>query len=153
MAVTIRQANPADIPAILRIEHAARSAAHWTAQEYERLVETGFVLLREEDGTLQGFIAAREIVGEWELENVVVGAAFQRQGIADGLMRALVRHTAGQAAKAIWLEVRESNLAARALYEKHEFLKTGKRSRYYKDPEEDALTYTFQFGKEPSHTV
>jgi len=153
MPVPVRQASVADIPAILRTERAAKSAAHWMPHEYERLIKTGLVLLREEDGALEGFVAVREIACEWEIENIVVGEAFQRRGVADELMRALLRHAGEQAAEAIWLEVRKSNQAARALYEKHGFLQTGKRSRYYKDPEEDAILYTFHFRKDAEGSV
>ena len=45
----------------------------------------------------------------------------------------------GRGAAAVFLEVRESNQAARALYEKWAFLESGRRPRYYKDPEEDAI--------------
>jgi len=48
-------------------------------------------------------------------------------------------------AKAIFLEVRESNRAARALYEKWAFTEEGRRKSYYKDPEEDALILKFSF--------
>jgi len=48
-------------------------------------------------------------------------------------------------AEAVFLEVRESNLAARRLYEKWAFVESGVRRRYYRDPEEDAVTYRFTF--------
>jgi len=43
--------------------------------------------------------------------------------------------------KSIFLEVRKSNQAARAFYEKWGFIQTGYRSRYYRDPLEDAVLY------------
>ena len=48
-------------------------------------------------------------------------------------------------AGAVFLEVRESNRAARALYEKWAFLESGRRRGYYKDPEEDAILYRLDF--------
>ena len=44
-------------------------------------------------------------------------------------------------ARTILLEVRESNSAARKLYEKCGFVQSGRRQRYYKQPEEDAILY------------
>jgi len=44
-------------------------------------------------------------------------------------------------AEAIFLEVRESNQAARAFYERHGFQPSGRRARYYSQPNEDAITY------------
>ena len=48
-------------------------------------------------------------------------------------------------AKAVFLEVRESNYAARALYEKWAFVESGRRRRYYQDPNEDAILYRIDF--------
>ena len=48
-------------------------------------------------------------------------------------------------AKAVFLEVRESNQAARALYEKWAFLESGRRRRYYQEPDEDAILYRIDF--------
>ena len=48
-------------------------------------------------------------------------------------------------AAAVFLEVRESNQAARALYEKWAFRESGRRPRYYKDPAEDAILYRLDF--------
>ena len=50
-----------------------------------------------------------------------------------------------EGAAAVFLEVRESNRAARALYEKWAFLESGRRRGYYKDPEEDAILYRIDF--------
>ncbi len=48
MPVTLRSATLADVPSILAIEQPCPSAAHWTTDEYQRRVESGFVLLAEE---------------------------------------------------------------------------------------------------------
>jgi [ribosomal protein S18]-alanine N-acetyltransferase len=54
-------------------------------------------------------------------------------------------HVRAQGATAVVLEVRESNRAARSLYEKWAFEETGRRVRYYHDPEEDAIVYRVSF--------
>jgi ribosomal-protein-alanine N-acetyltransferase len=51
----------------------------------------------------------------------------------------------GRSAEKVFLEVRESNLAARRLYEKLAFMETGRRKLYYQEPEEDAIVYHFGF--------
>jgi len=48
-------------------------------------------------------------------------------------------------AEMVFLEVRESNHAARALYEKWAFVQSGRRKGYYCVPEEDAITYYLYF--------
>ena len=50
-----------------------------------------------------------------------------------------------QGALAVFLEVRESNRAARALYEKWAFVENDRRKRYYSNPEEDAIVYRLAF--------
>ena len=86
------------------------------------------------------------VAGEWEIENVVVATGFLRRGIANELMRVLIQRAKNEAASAILLEVRESNLAARGLYRKHGFREVGRRPAYYNDPAEDAILYTLRLG-------
>jgi [ribosomal protein S18]-alanine N-acetyltransferase len=147
MPVAIRSAALNDLPAILAIEQHAPSAAHWTSQQYQKLVASGVVLVAEEAGKLCGFVCAQTVAGEWEIENVVVTAVFLRRGIADELVRALIQRAENETASAILLEVRESNLAARELYEKHGFREVGRRRVYYQDPVEDAILYALRFDR------
>lgn len=158
MPVAIRSATLADVPAILAIERQSASAAHWSQHEYEKLVKSGAVWIAEQvfeqalaeqvpepPAKLCGFVCAQVAVGEWELENIVVAADFLRQGIADQLMRRLIGEARALVAPKILLEVRESNMAARRLYEKHGFRETGRRPKYYNNPLEDAILYALGF--------
>ena len=149
MPVAIRSAALTDVSAILAIEQQAPGAAHWTAEQYKKLVGSGVVLVAEEAaeeaGKLCGFICAKAVASEWEIENVVVAAAFVRRGAANELVCELIQRAAGEAASAVLLEVRESNLPARRLYEKHGFREVGRRRGYYRDPVEDAILYALRF--------
>ena len=145
MPVAIRSAALNDVPSILAIEQQSPSAAHWTLEQYNRLVGSGVVLVAEEAGRLCGFVCAMAVAGEWEIENVVVAAELLRRGIADELVRELIRRAESEAAAAILLEVRESNLPARGLYEKHGLREVGRRPAYYRDPVEDAILYALRF--------
>lgn len=153
----IRRATSDDVPAIRALEQQAASAAHWPEQEYEKLVSTAIVLVAEREGEISGMICAKPITGDWELENIVVSKDVLRRGVADFLMRALLDHIdrvpqvharsldanlGGSATRCIFLEVRESNLPARRLYEKHGFRQTGRRCNYYQSPPEDAVLYS-----------
>lgn len=141
MPPAIRRATPDDIAAIRAIEQRAPSAAHWSAEEYRKLVATAVVLVAEQKYEICGVVCARLVGGEWELENIVVAELFLRRGVADSLLRALLDQAASAAASRIFLEVRESNLPARRLYEKHGFHETGRRRNYYQNPPEDAILY------------
>ncbi len=151
MPVAIRSAALNDVPAIVAIERQAPSAAHWTSEQYKKLVAGGVVLVAEqtagEAAELCGFVCAKAVAGEWEIENVVVSAGFLRRGIANELLRALIQRAESEAAPAILLEVRESNLPARGLYEKNGFREVGRRRAYYRNPVEDAILYALRFDR------
>ncbi len=100
--------------------------------------------MAEERGKLCGFVCAKALLGEWEIENVVVAAECLRLGIASELMRRLIQRAKSEAAPVIRLEVRESNLPARALYERHGFREAGRRRSYYTEPAEDAILYSLR---------
>ncbi len=147
MPVTIRSAVLDDLPVLLAIEQEAKTAAHWRREQYARLVESEIVLVTEDGGNISGFVCAKNVAGDWEIENMVVAKQGRRRGVGNGLLDELLRRVRQQAGAAVWLEVRESNEPARRLYKKHGFRETGRRRGYYKDPVEDAVLYEFRFGK------
>ena len=149
MKLSIRSATSADLPAMMALEKHAVTAAHWSAQQYEALFrasEPGRVaLVIEDESGLQGFVIARVVDREWEIENIAVAGPARRRGLGTRLLGELLDLARARGADAVFLEVRESNRAARALYEKWAFLEGGRRRRYYKDPEEDAILYRLGF--------
>lgn len=142
----VRSARSEDIVALVELERQAPSAAHWPESFYLGLFEEGAAarvsLVAEEEGVLQGFLLARIIGDECELENIVVAAGSRRRGLGSKLIRALREAAHYQHVTRIFLEVRESNASARALYEKSGFAITGRRKVYYSVPAEDAVLYT-----------
>ena len=142
--LAVRSATLNDVPAIQALERQAPTAAHWTSSQYGKLLSEGIVLVAEQAGHLLGFLCAQSVGVEWEIENVVVAAEFQRGGIANALVRALIERAASQKAQSLLLEVRESNTPARRLYEKHGFRQVGHRRSYYSNPVEDAILYALQ---------
>ncbi len=87
---------------------------------------------------------------EWEIENVVVAEPARRLGLGAALVKAFVEcvraeKPAESGVHGIFLEVRESNLAARKLYEKFGFVIDRWRERYYSHPDEDAVLYHLLF--------
>lgn len=146
MNVAVRRARENDIPLILALEQSSPSAARWTADQYQRRIDDGYFLVAEFDGQLRGFLCARTIAGEWEIENIVVEEKSRRHGIASRLMGKLIANWRQQASTAVLLEVRESNGPARALYEKSGLREVGRRRGYYRDPDEDAVLYSLDSG-------
>ena len=144
MPATIRSAVLGDVPVLQAIEQGAASAAHWTCEQYERLVESGVVLVAEDGENILGFACAKKVAGVWEIENMVVAKHGRRCGIGDGLLEEILRRARNDGSRAVWLEVRESNRPALGLYEKHGFSETGRRREYYAEPVEDAVLYELQ---------
>ncbi|MGC2109367.1 MAG: ribosomal protein S18-alanine N-acetyltransferase [Candidatus Korobacteraceae bacterium] len=141
----IRPATPADIPAIRNIERQSDTAAHWGEREYESPFapdappRVALVAVNEIDDALLGFLIARCVLQQWEIENVVVAPEHRRGGIGGKLVGELLNRARQAGVEAVDLEVRESNLAARQLYEKLGFNAVGRRPWYYQNPFEDAL--------------
>jgi ribosomal-protein-alanine N-acetyltransferase len=138
---TLRTATLHDVPQILALERESPQAAHWTAPQYEKLIGCGIVVAAEAAGQMCGFLCAQSVAKEWEIENVVVGGQSLRMGIGSALVQELVQRAQRKAVSAILLEVRESNLPARRLYQKQGFREVGRRRNYYADPSEDAILY------------
>jgi ribosomal-protein-alanine N-acetyltransferase len=156
--VLIRRAIPADVPAIRGLEQQAETAAHWAEREYDALFSIDapprIALIAVEEGEVLGFVIARCATCEWEIENVVVAREKRERGIGIQLIREVLLSARTAGATSVLLEVRESNVAARGLYEKLGFSQQGRRSNYYREPDEDALLLFFsvtdlrQFGLE-----
>ena len=142
-AASIRIAISDDIPAILAIEQSTPASAHWTAEQYQARIgnREACFLVAESQGGILGFLCANIVAGEWEIENVVVDETSRRHGLGSQLMRAVIARWQKSGSTVLLLEVRESNVAARALYARHSLHETGRRRAYYRDPDEAAVLY------------
>jgi ribosomal-protein-alanine N-acetyltransferase len=140
------------------VEIAAHSvtAAQWNQAEYRKLfapdpvsstapAQSRTVLVVEQEGTVVGFIVGRQVDEEWEIENIAVTGSARRCGLGSRLVGELLDLVRSRGGKTVFLEVRESNRAARSLYEKWAFLEVGRRKMYYENPAEDALVLKFNF--------
>jgi ribosomal-protein-alanine N-acetyltransferase len=140
----------------MNLERQCSSAGHWGEQQYRQLFPPGdkgverLVLVAEDSSPARelasvphvvGFLVARHLASEWELENLVVAHDVRRNGIGQQLLNALLAAAGKTTSDSVFLEVRESNTAARALYEKAGFELGGRRVAYYTDPIEDAVLY------------
>ena len=115
----------------------------WSEDIYRRELENpqsvGFVCM---DGAqAAGLIHCNFVLDELTLNTLAVDAAYRRQGIARRLWAAASEMVQG-ICTVCYLEVRESNLPARTLYESLGFVQTGYRPRYYTKPDEAAVLMT-----------
>ncbi len=148
--VRVRAAAANDIPRLVEIAKHSATAAHWNQNEYLQLfaqepLQRRLALVIEDSTEVVGFIVGKQIDQECEIENIAVSGAARRRGLGTRLLDEFLALIQRQGGREIWLEVRESNLAARALYEKWAFVEAGRRKAYYEDPSEDALILKFNF--------
>ncbi len=112
----------------------------WSEAIYRRELENpqsvGFACIG--NGTVIGFIHCNFVLDELTLNTLCVSENYRRQGIARQLWDA-VRSMMQGVCTVCYLEVRESNVAARTLYASLGFVQNGYRARYYSQPEEAAV--------------
>lgn len=89
-----------------------------------------------------GFISLWFMVDEAHISNIAVRASLRRHGVAEHLLIAALDVAIERSAELMTLEVRASNAAAQALYQKCGFMEVGVRRAYYSDNKEDAVLMT-----------
>jgi ribosomal-protein-alanine N-acetyltransferase len=132
----IRRAEAGDLEAVAAIQFASHSASHWPVADY---LKYQFTVAVSDDG-VAGFLVWRHLAeGECEVLNLAVAPQFRRQGIARELLNPLLNLRDTD----IFLEVRESNEAARTFYKSMGFQEVSFRRLYYEDPSESAIVMKF----------
>lgn len=140
-ALILRDAQREDLPAIVAIEQSS-FADPWSAEMFHAHLGGApflFVLAHDSAGAIQGFAVAQVVAGTAELFEIAVAPPARRRGVGTALLDEILARCRAGGAGAITLEVRESNQAARALYQSRGFTEAGRRKRYYRDPSEDGL--------------
>ncbi|MCI0595253.1 MAG: ribosomal protein S18-alanine N-acetyltransferase [candidate division Zixibacteria bacterium] len=144
--ITVLRMKPEDVEEIVGLEKEAFTDP-WPKKGFEAQLGDGssiMLVARLEDSAsvgcqIVGYLCAYLILEELQLASVAVKEAFRRQGIARRLIAEMIRRGWERGTKEIWLDVRESNAAARRLYEKLGFREVYRRKNYYRKPKEDAL--------------
>jgi ribosomal-protein-alanine N-acetyltransferase len=131
-----------DAPAIAEILRDSAEAAQWPPESYAKLAESpgGIVLVCDASGQPVGFVAARQAADEAEILNIAVQRDFRGKGVASALLLAALDEFRRSAIARVFLELRESNLPALTLYNRHGFTPSGRRKAYYHHPTEDAIS-------------
>ena len=138
-AIDVRRLTYADLPQVIAIERRAFPTPWSLAMFVLELSKPGGVCLAaRRDGVLVGYLICSRYDTVWHVMNVAVDPDVRRSGVATTLLLELLDRVSDEAAR-FTLEVRTSNLAAIALYERFGFRAAGTRRRYYQDNGEDAL--------------
>lgn len=140
----LRAMTRQDLSEVMRIERGSYQLP-WTEKIFSDCLEVGYLtLVVEAEQQLHGFVVFSVAVGESHILNLCVDPAHRHCGIAEALMHQSIASAILHGAETMFLEVRVSNIAAIALYEKLRFVETGRRKNYYNiagviDCREDAL--------------
>lgn len=137
-----RAAGDADLDAVMAIERAAFTNP-WPRETLERELSESPVarlyVLRTAEQSVAAFCLCWIVVDELHVNTIAVDPALRRRGLAARLMYHVMAEAARAGATRATLEVRRSNDAARALYERLGFSVCAVRPQYYTQPDEDAL--------------
>lgn len=141
VGATVREFRPSDAAALTSILRAAPEAANWTQASYREWMNSpgAVAFVSEDDGRVSGFIIGRQVADEAEVLNLAVSPLARRKGQGSALLNATLEEFRTRGVRRVYLEVRESNVAARAFYAKHGFSQTAKRLNYYRKPDEAAI--------------
>lgn len=141
--MNVRRMNPGDLEKAAELEEICFSDP-WTyemlSESFENTLYRFFVY--EQDGQVTGYAGMFKALDEGNIANIAVFPEYRRQGIGEALLAALIDEGRKEGLSRMFLEVRETNYPAVALYKKLGFTEAGYRKDYYHDPEEGAKILT-----------
>jgi ribosomal-protein-alanine N-acetyltransferase len=136
----IRPAALADLAALVAIERRCFSDP-WSEAAFREALSSDrtFALVAEGARGPAGYLIGREAGGSGEILNLAVAPELRRRGLGGALLEKGLVEFRRREASEVFLEVRESNHSAQALYLARGFRPVGQRAAYYRNPREDAL--------------
>jgi [ribosomal protein S18]-alanine N-acetyltransferase len=129
------------LPSILRIERESFSDP-WSEDAFLGMIDSPLALLSvalDDDDRVIGYAAATGAWEDGELLNIAVDASARGKGIGGALLDWAIEALREQLVDRVFLEVRESNVAAIALYQSRGFAEVSVRRNYYRGPVENAM--------------
>jgi [ribosomal protein S18]-alanine N-acetyltransferase len=149
MNPTIRRMTLDDIEQVVAIDQASFSLP-WPERSFRyELTDnpSSRSWVAEADGRIVGMIVAWLLVDEAHIATIATHSDYRGRGIAKKLLTHALRQMADEGAVSSFLEVRESNAIAQEMYRKFGFDVSGRRPRYYKDNDEDAILMSVMLSK------
>ena len=146
--LVVREAADADIDIVTAIERVSFSDP-WPRAGFEPLVRAPRCLFLVAEGaahSIAGYSVARWVEDEAELLNIAVAAERRGEGIGGQLLDHVMAALEERGIRHVFLEVRDSNTAARELYRSRGFRELSRRKGYYQDPTEDAIVLAWKRG-------
>ncbi len=146
----VRELSVADLDRVTEIGESLSQAPHWPRRVYDAVLDPAsprrLALVAEvpATGMIVGFAVAGILPPQAELETIAVPEKEQRRGIGSKLLAAMVEELRTAGVREFILEVRASNQRALGFYRSLGWSETGRRPRYYADPEEDAVLMSLE---------
>lgn len=140
MTIQIKPMSLQTVDAVAQIEAECFSQP-WSQDAFvaELSNPAAVTFVADVDGEIAGFINLGVVLDEATVNNIAVKQGYRRRGIGRALMTAAIDYCRKNRLSVLMLEVRQSNRAAIALYERFGFQAVGIRKRFYDQPEEDAV--------------
>jgi len=150
-ALILRPMQEADLRQVLHIERRSFTIP-WSDVTFRGLLRrrSTALLVAERAGRVVGYAVLWFAADEAELGDMAVLPEARRRGLGRWLLDGALSEAARRGAKRVFLEVRESNVGARGLYELAGFEAVGVRPDYYSEPQEDAILMTLQLETDPA---
>lgn len=138
--IQIRPMITEDIEQVLGIEQASFPLP-WTRAHFESELEArhSFPFVAVSDGIVAGYVCLMSLFEEAQILDIAVATDQRGRGIARMLMEQAIGVAREKEAELLSLEVRASNSAAIALYERCGFVRTGLRQKYYEGRDDAVL--------------
>ncbi len=141
-AVYLERATADDVGALAALERAS-SPHPWTPEGFAGAIRGAagerVVVLRAGDRSAIGYCAWQEVADEVHVHNIAIAPDRRGQGLGTRMLAACLALARGRGARRAFLDVREGNRPARALYTRLGFREAGRRRLYYAEPAEDAV--------------
>jgi len=136
----IRELTQEDLSSVVAIENQSFTTP-WRMETFHSLLGRNDtdMIAAVEDETLVGYAICWTVVDQAELGNVAVAPDARGRGLGRMLVQESLERVRKRGARECFLEVRESNSSARAVYEQTGFAVIGRRRGYYRKPIEDAF--------------
>lgn len=139
--VLILPMTPEDVDEIVEIEKLSFSTP-WSRSALLgelRYPRQAVYLVARVKGRVVGYVGMWAVVNEGHITNIAVHPVYRGQGVGTRLLSFLIAVAESREINALTLEVRQSNVRARRLYERMGFVASGIRTGYYSDNNEDAV--------------
>jgi ribosomal-protein-alanine N-acetyltransferase len=141
--------QPGDLDQVVAIERLSFTMP-WSRAAFLYEMEQNQVArcyVMRDGGRVLGYICLWEVADEMHITNIAVHPEERRRGIGRAMLGQVLAEARQRALRLVVLEVRPSNVEARALYESFGFRVVGRRRGYYYDTGEDALVMQAALGE------